>query len=56
MDDASNSDKGLTLADLQEMQQDVRYHGRGGQRNPDFIAQVNAGFAKLYPGKANVQG
>ena len=44
---AEGMDKGLTIDNLKEMMQDVRYHGRGGQRSEEFIQKVQQGFAKL---------
>lgn len=52
--DGGGMGKPLTKEALQEMMRDPRYTGQGRARDPAFIESVQAGFAKLYPGKASV--
>lgn len=45
--DGMVDNKTLTLSELQQMQRDPRYTGRGAPRDNAFIAQVANGFRKL---------
>jgi len=44
----------LTIDSLKEMMRDPRYSGHGRTKDNAYIAQVQAGFQKLYPGKASI--
>jgi len=44
----------LTIDSLKEMMRDPRYSGHGRTKDKAYIAQVQAGFQKLYPGKASI--